>query len=256
MGASLADAPGGNFSRTPCRRSATSWRARKMSVPALKFRVTCERPNFVSERISTILGRPAISISIGRVTSFYDSSAGSAWATVLICTCTQVKSDTASIGKHRDDHTPPVATATAANETIARWRREKSRMRSIMASRVRGSVRRGLNCVEVQPGEPLQFLARLQRLAPRVEQRLHGFEILLLQFDVSGDGNCAKPEMTVGQFRCFAKFLDGFRSPFTHLGEFGLIRQQLLDEAPVEVALRDIERSLSLFLPRLRCRDT
>src|SRR6266567_2090211 len=77
MGASFADAPGGNFSRTPCRRSATSWRARKMSAPSLKFKVTCERPNFVSDRISSIPGRPAISISIGRVTSFSDSSPAS-----------------------------------------------------------------------------------------------------------------------------------------------------------------------------------
>jgi hypothetical protein len=38
-----------------------------------------------------------------------------------------------------------------------------------------------LNRVEVQPGQPLQFLPCFRRLAPRVHQRLDRFEILLLE---------------------------------------------------------------------------
>src|SRR5437867_4174943 len=188
-----------------------------MSVPSLKSKVTCERPNFVSERISSIPGRPAISISIGRVTSFSDSSAARADTLVLICTCTPVISGTASIGKFSADHKPPASTATAPSITNARWRRENSRMRGIMASRNRGFVRRRLNRFDFQPREPLQFLPRFQRLAPRIEQRLDRFEVLLLQLDVSSNRHSAEPVVTVSQFRRLSEFVDGLGTPLAHL---------------------------------------
>src|SRR6266516_1428499 len=227
-----------------------------MSVPSLKSKVTCERPNFVSERISRIPGRPAISISIGRVTSFSDSSAASAGTSVLICTWTPVMSGTASIGKFSADHKPPASSATAANRTIARWRRENSRMRSIMASRIWRFVRRRrLDRVELKPGEQLDLLSGFECFAPRVEQCLDRFEVLLLQLDVSGNRHCAEPVMTVGQFRRLAKLVHGFGPPVAHLGQFCLIRQRRLDDATVKVALSPEGQCFSLRPPRFRCLD-
>ena len=95
--------------------------------------MTCDSPNFVNERISSIPGNPAISISIGRVTSFSDSSAASAGTSVLICTCTPVMSGTASIGKCVADQSPTPTKAIAANKIMPRCRRENSRILSIIA---------------------------------------------------------------------------------------------------------------------------
>ncbi len=67
-------------------------------MPSLKVIVTCERPNLESERSSTMSGRPAISLSMGKVTSFSTSSGASAGTAVLICTCGLVMSGTASMG--------------------------------------------------------------------------------------------------------------------------------------------------------------
>src|SRR6266511_4206376 len=151
-------------------------------------------------------------------------------------------SGTASIGKCNADHRPPPSSATAASRTKARWRRENSRMRSIMLPFLFFLRLTDLNGVEIQPRQPLQFLSGLQRLAPRIEQRLDRFQVLLLQLDVSGDGHRAEPVVTVGQLRCFAKLIDRFGPPFSYLGEVPLVRQRCLDDAPVEVALPDVER--------------
>src|SRR6266498_2034274 len=105
-----------------------------MSVPSVKLSVTCERPNLVSERISSMPGSPAISRSMTCVISFSDSSAASAETSVLICTCTPVMSGTASIGRCVADHKPTPSKATAPSKTMARWRSENSRMRAIMVS--------------------------------------------------------------------------------------------------------------------------
>ena len=42
-----------------------SWRARKMSTLSSNSKVTCESPDFVSERISVTPGKPASSVSMG-----------------------------------------------------------------------------------------------------------------------------------------------------------------------------------------------
>src|SRR5436309_1465307 len=163
-------------------------------------------------------------------------------------------SGTASIGKFSADHKPTASSATAANRTIARWRRENSRMRSIMASRIRRFVRRRrLDRVELKPGEQLDLLPGFERFAPRVEQCLDRFEVLLLQFNVSGNRHCAEPVMTVGEFRRLAKLIHGFGPPLVHLRQFCLIRQRRLDDATIEVALSHKSKCFSLRPPRFRC---
>ena len=70
-----------------------------MSVPSWKTTVTTEMPNFEIDRISSTLGRPLIAPSTGNDSSDSTSRGESAGASVITCTCTFVRSGTASIGK-------------------------------------------------------------------------------------------------------------------------------------------------------------
>ncbi len=72
-----------------------------MSVPSLNTIVTTETPNFEIERISSTFGSPLIAPSTGNDRSDSTSSGESAGASVITCTCTFVRSGTASIGRFR-----------------------------------------------------------------------------------------------------------------------------------------------------------
>ena len=93
-----------------------------MSTPSRKVIVTCDSPNFDSERNSTMSGRPAISLSMGKVTSFSTSSGASAGTPVLICTCGFVMSGTASMGNRSAAHPPTPMRISVASSTAARCR--------------------------------------------------------------------------------------------------------------------------------------
>ena len=95
--------------------------------------VTCDNPNFESERNSIIPGSPDISVSIGYVTSFSISSGARAGTSVLSCTWMFVMSGTASIGSRNADQTPTPMRMTVPRKTAARWRMESSRSRLSMA---------------------------------------------------------------------------------------------------------------------------
>ena len=70
-----------------------------MSVPSLKTIVTTEMPNLEIDRICSTSGSPLIAPSTGNDRNCSTSSGESAGASVITCTCTLVKSGTASIGK-------------------------------------------------------------------------------------------------------------------------------------------------------------
>ena len=70
-----------------------------MSVPSWKTIVTTEMPNFEIERICSTFGSPLIAPSTGNESSVSTSSGLSAGASVITCTCTFVRSGTASIGR-------------------------------------------------------------------------------------------------------------------------------------------------------------
>ena len=101
-------------------------------MPSRKVIVTCDNPNLESDRSSTISGSPAISLSIGKVTSFSTSSGANAGTPVLICTCGLVISGTASMGRRSAAHTPMAATTSVASSTAARCRITISRRRDNM----------------------------------------------------------------------------------------------------------------------------
>ncbi len=60
--------------------------------------MTAERPNFETERISSMSGKPDIATSTGKVICLSISSGASDGALVRTWTCTLVTSGTASIG--------------------------------------------------------------------------------------------------------------------------------------------------------------
>src|SRR6185503_3788813 len=87
----------------------------------------------------------------------------------------------------------------------------------------------------------------------RIEQRLHGFEVLLLQLDVSGNRHRTKPVMPVRQCCRLLELLDGVRTPLAHFRELRLITHRLLRHLPLDLPLCDEHRSGRLLLTRLGC---
>jgi hypothetical protein len=85
----------------------------------LEDHVTCESPNFDTERRSVDLRQAAHRALYGYVTKRSTSSGPSAGAVVRICTWTFVMSGTASIGRRRAAWTP----ATARTAVRARTRK-------------------------------------------------------------------------------------------------------------------------------------
>src|SRR5690606_31891316 len=97
---------------------------RKMSAPSSKTTVTCDSPNFDTERRSVTCGRPLIERSTGTVTKRSTSSGPSAGAFVRICTWTFVMSGTASIGSVRAALSPSATTTAVSTSTRNRLRRD------------------------------------------------------------------------------------------------------------------------------------
>jgi hypothetical protein len=87
---------------------------------SLNTTVTCDRPNFESDRTSSTSGRPAMAISTGSVIWRSTSMGESAGAFVLICTCTLVTSGTASIGSRSADQTPTPIRMAVSDRTRSR----------------------------------------------------------------------------------------------------------------------------------------
>ena len=82
--------------------------------------MTCDSPNCDTERSDSNPGSPPIAISIGNVTCRSTSSGTSAWATVLICTCTGVVSGKASRFRELRLKYPATQTSAAPSRTIHR----------------------------------------------------------------------------------------------------------------------------------------
>src|SRR5690625_3778697 len=105
-----------------------------MSVPSLKMTVTCERPNLLSERISSSSGSPNMASSTGSVICRSTSSGLSAGASVLIWTCTFVTSGTASIGRRSIDQTPTPMSSPVSARTSKRFLSAKAIMDLMVSS--------------------------------------------------------------------------------------------------------------------------
>ncbi len=97
-----------------------------MSVPSLKTIVTTETPNLEIDRISSTFGSPLIAPSTGNDSSDSTSIGESAGASVITCTCTFVRSGTASIGRCKAEYTPSPATKAVAISTKNRLFSEDS----------------------------------------------------------------------------------------------------------------------------------
>ena len=125
-------------------RSASSCRARKMSVPSSNIAVTCDRPNLEIERTSVSAGRPATACSMGSVICCSISSAPKAGADALICTSTGVVSGKASISSRRAELNPIAATSSEMSATTQRCSMEMVMMRSSNQSPSENSAACGL----------------------------------------------------------------------------------------------------------------
>src|SRR4051794_7475433 len=105
-----------------------------MSVPSRKTTVTTLIPNFEIERICSTLGRPLIAPSTGNERSDSTSRGESAGASVITCTCTLVRSGTASIGRFAAAYTPSPATRHVAINTRKRLLSDDSMMAFSMSA--------------------------------------------------------------------------------------------------------------------------
>src|SRR5262249_35395326 len=99
-----------------------------MSVPSLNTTVTTETPNFEIDRICSTLGSPLMAPSTGNESSDSTSSGDSAGASVITCTCTFVRSGTASIGRWSAEYTPSAAIRSVPTITRKRFRSDDSMM--------------------------------------------------------------------------------------------------------------------------------
>ncbi len=91
-----------------------------MSVSSSKIAVTCENPNFESERTSTRPGRPEMACSATKVICRSTSTGESSGAVVLTCTWTGVVSGNASKGSSERLLAPAIASTAVAIKTTGR----------------------------------------------------------------------------------------------------------------------------------------
>ncbi|MOA19226.1 hypothetical protein D3C78_1395910 [compost metagenome] len=84
MGPITVSVPTGSCSLATCRRSLTSWRAKKRSVPSSKMTVTWDSPERERERVCLRAGNPAIAVSMGKVMRCSVSNGEKPAAAVLI----------------------------------------------------------------------------------------------------------------------------------------------------------------------------
>ncbi len=114
-------------------RSATTWRARKRSVPGSKMRRMRDSPATDSERMSSRKATPfSRSCSSGTVISCSTSLADRPSASVWISTVAGVKSGRTSTGMSRSCETPTIITAAAAATTISRNRTDEPTIHRII----------------------------------------------------------------------------------------------------------------------------
>src|SRR5439155_7573031 len=69
---------------------------------------------------------------------------------------------------------------------------------------------------EVRSGQELELLPGFERVALRAQQRVHGVEILLLQFGVCGDRKRAEAVVLISLAGRVAELRRGIRGPFGH----------------------------------------
>ena len=113
----------GRVGPTVATRSATSWRARKMSVPGLKRSSIDESWGIDFERTRSRPGMPCITCSIGTVTRLSTSAAESPRQVVWISTRGWANSGKASTGMARSFCPPKNNIAAPATSTTKRKRR-------------------------------------------------------------------------------------------------------------------------------------
>src|SRR6476659_8641514 len=113
-----------------------------MSVPSLNTTVTTEIPYLEMERISVVLGMPAMARSTGTVTYCSISTGERAGAAVMICTWMFVTSGTASLESVPAAFSPSRTNNNVAARTSGRVRKdqpmmgEKSPTSVVLAERV------------------------------------------------------------------------------------------------------------------------
>ena len=91
-----------------------------MSVPSSKATVTAERPKRLIERISSTRGRPLIAFSTGKVMNCSTSTGPSEGEVVRTCTCTFVRSGTASSGSVATEAAPTPSNTSDMSITTKR----------------------------------------------------------------------------------------------------------------------------------------
>ena len=109
---------GGSVLPTSASFSATTCRARKMSVPQSNSTHTTAMPSAVAERTRRTLEAPLMALSSGNVTSDSISSGAMPRPSVRMVTVGAVRSGNTSTGISRAVHNPPTRSNTEKIITI------------------------------------------------------------------------------------------------------------------------------------------